>query len=516
MTETRGSRTITRRWPDNDASRAVILCARDDLVQEQCVNADGGTHEFAAVEGPFEVWTRQVTSREGTLVETTTFRVRIPWFSWLFLPLIIRTVRRSRRATLRGEKVTLRQLWWAPPDVMTPRQVHVLGLLAAAAMSSAFTNTAFTQTVTFAADDFGVGNTAVGIAGALVRAGILVTIPLAIAADRIGRRTVIIAAAWAAPILTASGAIAPNFEFLVATQALGRPVGLALDFLIAVVAAEEMPKNSRAYAVGIMAMASGLGAGVAVISLPLTDTGPAGWRWVFLITLIWITVARDIGRRLPESVRYLAPHVERVPINRGRFVTLAAILVGVNLLVAPASFFQNRYLSDVRGMSGSSIALFSLSTATPAAVGLIIGGRLADRRGRRVLISVALPFAALLVIASFHAAGTVMWMCAFGGGLLGGVAYPALAVYRAELFPTGNRGRAAGLLTVAALLGGVAGLLGAGSLLDTGRSYGTVMATLGIGQAVALVLVLTRLPETAHRDLDEISDVTGAASRTAN
>ena len=73
--------------------------------------------------------------------------------------------------------------------------------------------------------------------------------------------------------MTALGALAPTFPALVATQAIGRPLGLALDFLIAVVAAEEMPRNSRAYAVSVLAMASGLGAGIAVIALPLADLG---------------------------------------------------------------------------------------------------------------------------------------------------------------------------------------------------------------------------------------------------
>ena len=98
-----------------------------------------------------------------------------------------------------------------------------------------------------------------------------------------------------------------------------------------------------------------------------------------------------------------------------------------------------------------------------------------------------------------------MWITAFGGGLLGGIAYPALAVYRAELFPTGNRSRAAGLLTVAALLGGIAGLLGAGTLLDTGWDYRSVMGLLMFGQVIAVILVVVALPETAQRELEEIS-----------
>jgi len=100
-----------------------------------------------------------------------------------------------------------------------------------------------------------------------------------------------------------------------------------------------------------------------------------------------------------------------------------------------------------------------------------------------------------------------MWVSAFAGGFLGGIAYPALAVYRAELFPTGNRGRAAGLLTVLALLGGIGGLLAAGTLLDSGWSHARVMGVLTAGQLVVVYVVWRYLPETARRDLDELNPV---------
>ncbi len=132
-------------------------------------------------------------------------------------------------------------------------------------MSSAFVSTLFTQTVSFAGDDFGVSDSAIGVAGSLVRAGIVLVLPMAVLADRRGRR-IVVAVAVAAPLVTALGAFAPTFPFLVATQAIGRPLGLVLDFMIAVVAAEEMPRNSRAYAVSVLALASGLGAGVAIVA----------------------------------------------------------------------------------------------------------------------------------------------------------------------------------------------------------------------------------------------------------
>ena len=199
----------------------------------------------------------------------------------------------------------------------------MLGLLAAASMSSAFVNTLFTQTVNFAADDFGVSDTGVGVAGSVVRAGIVLVLPFAVLADRIGRRRVVTAMAVAAPLVTARRALAPTFPVLVATQAIGRPLGLALDFLVAVVAAEEMPRNSRAYAVSVLAMASGLGAGVAVMALPLADISAGSWRLVYLVALVWLVVAVDIARRLPETRRFERPHViapqlDRRPVRRAR------------------------------------------------------------------------------------------------------------------------------------------------------------------------------------------------------
>ncbi len=496
-------------WPDQPAVREFIDHPRDDLVGEQ--RSQDGT--YRQLEGPFTRYERTVTSDGEHLTERTTYRLNIPWFGWLFaFPVRMLIGRRGFDPVHRHPH---RTPWWAPPDQISQRHALVLGLLAAASMSSAFTNTLFTQTAQFAAEDFGVGDVGYGVAQSIVRAGIVIALPFAILADRIGRKRVIRVVAWAAPIVTALGALAPTFPALVATQAIGRPLGLALDFLIAVVVAEEMPRNSRAYAVSVMAMASGLGAGIAVMALPLADLGENGWRLVYIVTLIWLVVAVDISRRLPETVRYERPHAVAPRLDRGRLATLAAVAVFANFFVAPASAYQNRYLREIRGFDAGMISLFTLTTATPAALGLIVGGRLADFRGRRRLIAIAIPVATTLVLGSFVVGGMPMWFSAFGGGFIGGIAYPALAVYRAELFPTGNRGRAAGLLTASALLGGIGGLLIVGQLLDRGQSYGQVIGLVALGQVLVVLIVLTKFPETAHRELEELNPEDRAAPSSA-
>ncbi len=507
-------RRVVREWPDQPGVTAVLERPRDDIVLERA--GDDGAFDQAA--GPFTSYRRTLTrvpdDGGDRWRETTTYRWSLPWFAWVFaLPVRWAIARRGAAPTHPAHHHAAPTPWWAPPDRLDPRTLTVLGLLAAASMSSAFVNTLFTQTVNFAADDFGVSDGGIGVGGAVVRAGIILVLPFAVLADRIGRRRVVIAMAVAAPLVTAAGALAPTFPVLVATQAVGRPLGLALDFLVAVVAAEEMPRNSRAYAVSVLAMASGLGAGVAVMALPLADLSANSWRLVYLVALVWLVVAVDIARRLPETKRFERPHVIAPPLDRRRFAVLAVVALLTNLFVAPASLFQNDYLDDVRGFSATTIAIFTLATATPAGIGLILGGRLADLGGRRRVIAAALPAATAFGVLSYSVGGPLMWLSVFLVGVLGGITYPALAVYRTELFPTGNRSRAAGLLTATALIGGIAGLLVMGTLLDRDWTHGRVMALLASAQVLVVVVVLLWYPETAHRELEDINPEDRLASR---
>jgi MFS family permease len=495
-------RRVVRVWGPDEAEQAAL--PRHGVVAEVAL----GDGRFVQAEGPFTDYERQVVALEGDggdggrLVDTTTYRLDVPWFGWLFALPMRATLRRRSPGTGTPPR-------WAPPDRLNARQAQVLGLLAAASLTAAFVNTLFTQTVNFAAHDFGISKSGQGIAGVVVRGGILLVLPLTVLADRLGRRRVMIWLAWSAPVCSALGALAPSFWVLTASQAVGRPLGIALDLLIAVAATEEMPRSSRAYAVSVLAMASGLGAGIAVMSLPLADLGRNGWRLVYVVALLWLVVAADLTRRLRETPRFDALRrdgaASAARVQRRRFVALAAVAVFANVFVAAASFFQNRYLDDVRHYSGAGIALFTVSTATPASLGFVVGGRIADSTGRRRVLALALPSGTALLVTSFVVHGAPMWWAAGFGGFLGGVGYPAFAVYRTEMFPTARRGQAGGYLAALGLAGGSAGLLVAGALLDHGWSYGQVMGLLAGGQLVAAGIVLATYPETAHRGLEELN-----------
>ena len=90
------------------------------------------------------------------------------------------------------------------------------------------------------------------------------------------------------------------------------------------------------------------------------------------------------------------------------------------MLVAPATFFQNRYLKDVRGYSATLIALFTLVTNTPGAIGIMVGGRLADVRGRRLVGTIALLAVAVGTVVVFSVAGDRLWLAKTVAAIFGG------------------------------------------------------------------------------------------------
>lgn len=405
----------------------------------------------------------------------------------------------------------------------------VLALLALASVPFAFVNTLFTQTVSFAADDFERSDSQIGLGAAIVRWGVLIVPPIALAADRIGRRRVLVAAAWAAPLIAALGALVPNFEWLVATQVVARPLALVINVMILVVLTEEMSRESRARSVGLVAIASSVGAGVAVAALPLADATPEGWRYVYALSLAFLPVAYVLQRNLRETGRFVLAHsndpavdnatsppvvtgaVFTARMSRTRLASQLAAAFFTSVFVAAASVYLVNYLRDVRDFDALGVSIFTIVTATPAGIGLIIGGRIADERGRRVVGALALAAGSIFVVVSYSTAGIAMWLAEIVGGILLGVSYPALAVYRGEMFPTARRGTGAATVTAGGLIGGSIGLIAAGRLLDSGWSYSAVMGLLALGPIAVALLVVVTFPETAHRELEEISPDAGGA-----
>jgi MFS family permease len=245
---------------------------------------------------------------------------------------------------------------------------------------------------------------------------------------------------------------------------------------------------------------------VCLLALPIADVGISAWRVLYLLPLLGLPLLRRAGRHLPESRRFEVAH-RQVPMRgHGRRLALLAVsALLLNLFKDPASQLLNEFLRDERGFSAARISVFSVFTNVPGFIGVIVGGRLADTRGRRKIGAVALLGGSGFTVIQMLTHGSGMWTFAILSSVISGAALPALVVYGPELFPTSLRGRANGVILVLGTLGTVAGLLLAGTLSDRWDGLGRPLALLSAGPLLVVLLVLIAYPETAHQELEVLN-----------
>jgi MFS family permease len=410
---------LTVRESVDQASLDRIRSPRHDVVAERAA----GGNRYVLDHGPFDRYTRSVhvTPDDGRYSVTQQFDYRLPAGTWRFLmnhPM--------RRALRRPPRPDGRLPWWYPPQRPDARAASVLGMLATLSLVVGYHATLLTQTMSFAADEFGAGTTAQGGAFAAVRAGALVAVLLAAMADRRGRRRLLVLSLFGAIGSTAVGALAPNLPTLAATQVVNRGTVSAASLLLVVIAAEEMPAGARAYALSLLSMTGALGAGMALWVLPVADVGLRTWRILYVIPLVFVPLVLRFGRLIPESRRYVRPHrTVRLAGHYHRLALLAGASFLLLLFTTPQSQFRTEFLRDERGMSAAAVSLFIMATSTPASIGIVVGGRLADTRGRRMVGAVGAVVGTGLLALSFTLDGPAMWLAATLGSIFAAALVPA-------------------------------------------------------------------------------------------
>jgi MFS family permease len=486
---------LTRTLSAADADAARLWEPRDDVVVETAV----GEGTFAARTGPFADYQRALAvDDDGTVTQVIEYRLAPLVYLVPFGLLLRRALAHPGR---RGTKP-----FWAPPETTDAAAATTIGALCTLALLFGYLGTLLSQTITFAADELGATKTEQGATLAAVRIGVLAALALTALADRRGRRQMLLATAAAACVVSALSALAPDLVTLGTSQAVVRGLTTAGAVLLAIMAAEEMPAGSRAFAVSLLTMSGALGVGMSLWALPLADTGVRGWRLLFALSLLGLPLVRFVSRHLLESRRFAVTHLEVTMAGHGRrFWLLAASALLLSLFTAPAGQLMNEFLRDERGFSAARISMFTVLTNTPGAIGIIVGGHLADTRGRRIVGAVGVAGGTGLTVAMVLSGGWPMWALSVLGAMIGAATVPALGVYGPELFPTSLRGRANGIIAILGVTGSVIGLLLAGFLSDRWNGLGPALAVLAVGPALMAVLVLVAYPETAHRELEELN-----------
>ena len=420
-----------------------------------------------------------------------------------------------------------RPLWYrftpflGRPPPLTRRQWSVLGLVSLVSLFEQYDVYLFSLNLAHIQRELAIDEGQLGLLGGLVRAGALGAILVTLAADRFGRRRLLLVTVLAYTLLTGATAFAPSAEWFVACQFLSRIFAAAETLIAVVVIAEEFDAEHRGWGIGALGAITACGAGLAAVLFGFVDVLPGGWRSLYLVGLLPLLALAWWRRSMPETGRFLALERERGAALRAtpalapfvallrsyprRLLALAGAVLLIGVAVAPASFFAPKYLQDVHGWSPGWVAALNFGGGFFAIIGNPVAGRLSDRFGRRPITMIFAITAGLSAIVFYASAGLVLaplWVLMIFGSMGSEV---TLAAFGAELFPTSQRSTAAGARAFAFTLGIVLGLGAVSVLFGVLGSNWTAVMALGAVALGAPVLVWLGFPETSGRTLEEIA-----------
>jgi FSR family fosmidomycin resistance protein-like MFS transporter len=203
--------------------------------------------------------------------------------------------------------------------------------------------------------------------------------------------------------------------------------------------------------------------------------GQGSIAWFSLAALIGMAVLTGVGRwyagnrwRLKPKARKMAGGAEVALSRRQVTATLGVLLALIfskYFYLASINSYLTFYLIDKFALGTRAAQMFLFVFLAAVALGVLIGGPLGDRIGRKAVIWCSIlgvaPFTLLLPHASLFWTGALVFVI----GLILASAFPAIIVYAQELMP-GKVGMVAGLFFGFAFGMGGVGAAALGYLAD--------------------------------------------------
>jgi len=356
----------------------------------------------------------------------------------------------------------------------------------------------------------GLPTTTVGVALSLVRLASLASLPAAALADRYGRRSILLTLAAIGLGLTSLAALAPGFWWYVALVALARPAMSTVNALAGVVAAEESTARDRSAAIALIAAAYGIGSGIISLTRGLIPGGPS-FRVVSAIALIPLLLLPLLARKVREpriatKLRPVATLPGSVPsIHRRNVIVLGTLTAVTAMATGPGFTFLFVYGERILDATPLHMSMLIIAAGPAGLIGLLIGRYGADRVGRRPTAATAMV-ATGIAVAVGYGGGIGAMSVGYLAAIMASSAFAApIGALAAEVVPTSLRATVAGWMTVASVLGAVAGLNVVGVLGDVTGGFAIPAATVA-GVVAVTSLGFSLLPETRGWELDHLAE----------
>jgi SHS family lactate transporter-like MFS transporter len=397
-----------------------------------------------------------------------------------------------------------------PQVPLERREIGILTLFAVVALTQGWSGATITHALPFVREDFDLSDGEVFEVLAIVRGMALIALPFAWWGDRRGRRLPLLVAFFLLPAFNLATTFAPNPAGFIALQSAARIGNIALATMAIVMLSEELRPLVRAYGLAVSALFASIGTGLGLLLRLIGEASDEAWRLLFALSSIPLLALPFLILRLRESRAY-GEQEERAPLREvfrsqwaRYFWPMAGISMALSSFTGPAANLALiRMENDLGWSSGAASLLLALTSAPGVTLGLLAGGRLADRVGRRPT-EVAAAFIGVAGGVTFYFS-TIPWLMGLGifVSMVGAFGFsPAFGSHRSELFPTGIRATAGAWLVNANIIGGLLGFM-AGRWVVDAWGIPLTMAALG-GVLLAATSLVALVPETRGRELTEV------------
>jgi AAHS family benzoate transporter-like MFS transporter len=408
-------------------------------------------------------------------------------------------------------------------DLTTPTRSHqVLWILFLATLAAGFAEFGATTSLNDVARHFGhftqsntiqsvvgLSGSALGLGLAAYRLSSLAALPLASLADRWGRTRVLRVTLLWGLLVTALAALSPSYWIFVLCFALARPLLSVANTLVQIITVELASVRLRIQRIAIMAAGLGIGSGLSAVVHGIIR-GPDSFRWLFAIALVPVVLVVPLVNRIPEPVTKSpeTPFAHLSVIARDAWSHLGvvcslAFVIGV--ITGPAGGFTFVYAEGILKMRPSSVSEVVVVSGVAGLIGLIASRRFSRTLGRRWTVALGVVMTALASTLAYGGGKTPFIIGYILGVGAGGLLSPAVTAVSTEIFAHRYRATATGWITVAGVLGAIAGLglFGwVGDTVHTSSSTGLrVAALVTFLPLLPALFLLARLPESRAMEL---------------
>jgi MFS family permease len=404
------------------------------------------------------------------------------------------------------------RIFLAPVELSAADRILLL-LLAAAFFVGQYDMTVLGLALPDLQRSFAIPEEDLGKVIAVARLGALPALFMALLADRVGRRSLLMVTLLGCSIATAATGFARTAQEFILLQFCARAFVTAEEIIAVIYVLEMLPARHRGWGVGFLAAVGALGSGFASLLYAAVEYLPGGWRALYVMAAFPMLYFAWLRRKLPESALFhehvgsrpkpgfWRPFQEIFRYHRRAMIALTVIACAFWFHLAATMNFMSKYLQEDHGFARQEVSLLFIVAGSLAILGNPVAGRLSDRIGRRPTLIAALLLNCLATVTFYNTGGWILPL-AWIGTLFGFFAVEVIVnAISGELFPTSCRSTASTLRAAVAMFAAVSGLAVEGRLYNYLGSHAEALTLLALSSLLAIPVVVLLLRETARTEL---------------